>query len=176
MFRHSNAVLKLSLALAALLAGGGIGFYYGIFLPSQEVRRQARELADKEAAAAAASSALAEQARRQQAAQAEYEDCVNFAELSYKQRWAQSCQNLHDADQSAYEDCADDVFSTEAGCRAKHPIRPEHDCALPAQVAQGLTGARDQRKAECLGRLQALQGGGARQAAPSAEGTGALLE
>lgn len=159
MLKNPNAILKLAIALAVLLAGGGAGFYYGIFLPAQEVRRQAQEMAAKQAAKQAESKALAERAQREQAAQHEYEDCVNFAELSYKQRWTQSCQGLHDADQSAYQDCADDLFATQEGCLAKHPIRPERDCALPAQMAQELTDARDKRKAECVTRLQAVQGG-----------------
>src|SRR3546814_14927313 len=60
------------------------------------------------------------------------------------------CQALSKADQAAYEDCADDWFATESGCRAKHPVRPARDCALPAQMAQQIDGAREQRKAECL--------------------------
>lgn len=167
MHKHSNTILKLALALAVLIAGGGIGFYYGIFLPSQDIRRQTQEMADKQAKAKAQSEALVEQAQREQAAQTDYEDCVNFADLSYKQRWTQSCQSQHDADQAAYQDCADDLFSTESGCLAKHPIHPEHDCALPAQVAQQITDARNQRKAECLARLQAVQGGGTPAPAPT---------
>ena len=161
MLRHSDAILKLALAVAALLAGGGVGFYYGVFLPAQEVRRQTRELAESQAASAAQRQALADQARRAAAARTEYEECVAFAELSYKQRWTQSCQSLHDADRAAFEDCADDLFSTEAGCLAKHPIRPGRDCALPAPMARELTEARDGRKAECTVRLEARQRGGA---------------
>lgn len=174
MLKNPDAVLKLALALAILLAGGGIGFYYGIFLPSQDVRRQTQEMAEKQADAEAQSEALAERARREQAAQTQYEDCVGSAELIYKQQWTQSCQGMHDADQAAYQDCADDLFSTEEGCRAKHPLRPEQGCALPRQVAQGLTDARDKRKAECAARLQAVQRGGGQPIAPSADETGGL--
>ncbi|MCT2401334.1 hypothetical protein [Novosphingobium mangrovi (ex Huang et al. 2023)] len=166
MHKHANAILKIALALAALVAGGGVGFYYGIFLPAQDMRRQRMELLDRKAAAEAQNQAMAEQARRVQeqakrieAAQAAYDECVNFAEVSYKQRWSQSCQSLHDADQAAFEDCADDLFSTESGCRAKHPIRPASDCALPARMARELSGTRDQRKAECMAKLQVVQAG-----------------
>ena len=159
MLRHSDAILKLALALGVLLAGAGIGFYYGIFLPSQEIRRQTREIAARQAAAAAQSKALAEQARRAEAAQGEYESCVSFAELSYRRRWGQSCQSLHDADVAAFEDCADDLFSTESGCLAERPIRPARDCALPAAMARELTEARDRHKAECSARLEAAQDG-----------------
>lgn len=169
MLKHSDAILKLALALAVLLAGGGVGFYYGIFLPSQDIRRQSQELAEKQAAKQAESKALAERAQREQAAQVEYQDCVNFAELSYKERWTQTCQGLHDADQAALQDCSDDLFSTEAGCRAKHPVRPARDCGLPGAMAQELTEARDKRKAECAVRLQSRQTGGEPVLAPSSE-------
>lgn len=160
MLRHSDAILKLALALAALLAGAGVGYYYGVFLPAQDVRRQTRELAERQAVEAAQHQALTEQARRAQAARAEYDDCIAFAELSYKQRWAQSCQGLHEADRSAFEDCADNLFSTRSGCLAKYPVRPARDCALPSQIARQLSGARDERKAECTVRLEAAQRGG----------------
>lgn len=159
MLRHSDAILKIALALAALLAGGGVGFYYGIYLPAQDTRRQAHELAERQAALAAQRLALAEQAKRAEAAQAEFDDCVAFAEQSYAQRWAQSCQSLHDADRAAFEDCADDLFSTESGCLAKYPVRPARDCALPAAMARELTQAREGRKAECTARFEASQRG-----------------
>ncbi|HUD28179.1 MAG TPA: hypothetical protein VMQ93_04850 [Novosphingobium sp.] len=159
MLKHADPILKLALALAALLAGAGVGYYYGIYLPAQDVRRQTQAMAERQAQSQAEAKALAARARREQAAQVEYEDCANFAELSYKQRWNLSCQGLHDADQSAFDDCADDLFATESGCLAKIPIRPAQGCALPAQVAQSLSQARDDRKAQCLARLEAVQQG-----------------
>lgn len=159
MLKHADPILKVSLALAALLAGAGVGYYYGIYLPAQDVRRQTQEMTARQTQAQAETRALAERARREQAAQTEYQDCANVAELSYKQRWNLTCQGLHDADQADFQDCADNLFSTESGCLAKHPIRPAQGCALPAQVAQSLSQARDQRKAECAARLEAVQQG-----------------
>lgn len=157
MLNRSDAILKICIALGVLLAGSGIGFYYGIFLPSQEIRRQTQEITERQAASQARQHALAERAKIASAAQSEYESCMGFAEMAYKQRWSQSCQTLHDADQSAFEDCADNLFSTRAGCLAKHPVRPARDCALPASMAGPLTQSRDKRKTECLARLQAIE-------------------
>lgn len=163
MLKHADAILKLSLALAALLAGSGVGFYYGIYLPSQDVRRQTEAMAERQAAADRQTQALADQAKRVQAEQLAYDDCVNFAELAYKQRWTQSCQRQHDAAQAAYADCADDLFATESGCHAKHPVQPEQDCALPGAVAREIASARETRKAECLAKLEALMRNGSEQ-------------
>ena len=167
MLKHADAILKLSLALGALLAGSGVGFYYGIYLPAQDIRHQTEAMTQRQTAAQKQTRALADQAKRQQAAQAAYDDCVNFADLSYKRRWTQSCQALHDADQAAYDDCADDWFTTEAGCRAKHPVRPARDCGLPEHMALQIAGARGQRKTQCLAALQAAS-------TPLANGSGGL--
>jgi len=157
MLKYADPILKIALAVAALLAGGGAGYYYGIYLPAQDVRRAAQAMAERQVQEQAQSRALAERARREAAAQGEYQACVGLADASYRQRWTQTCQSMHDADQSAFEDCADDLFSTQSGCLAKHPIRPAQDCALPAQTGQALSDAREQHKAQCAARLSAAQ-------------------
>lgn len=158
MFKTPEGLLKLAIALAVLMAGAGIGFYFGIFLPAQDVHRQAQAMADKQAAQAAADRAVADQAKRFQAAQADYQSCVDFAETSYRERWSQACAAQHEADQAAFDDCDDNLFSTRSGCLAKHPIHPALDCALPPQTAQSYAQARDARKAECATRMQSAQG------------------
>lgn len=162
MLKHADPILKIALAVAALLAGSGVGYYYGIYLPAQDVRRQTQEMTQRQSHEQEQSRALAERARREAAAQADYGTCVNSAESAYKQRWTQTCQAMHDADQSAFEDCADNLFSTRSGCLAKHPVRPAQDCALPSQTAQALTDAREQRKAQCAVQLETAQRGGQR--------------
>ncbi|KQM21788.1 hypothetical protein [Novosphingobium sp. Leaf2] len=157
MLERADPILKLCLALAVLLAGAGIGYYYGIYLPTQDVRRQRLEMTAKQDREAQQALALARRVQREQAAQADYAQCMGLAESGYRQRWTQACQSMHDADQSAFEDCADDLFSTRSGCLAKHPIRPAQDCALPAQAARSLSDARDQRRAQCTAQLETAQ-------------------
>ena len=157
MTQRADTILKFSLAAAALLAGGGLGYYYGIYLPAQDVRRQTQAMAERQAQQAAATQALAEKARREESAQREYQGCIDLAEASYRERWGQACQAQHDADQAAFEDCADDLFSSRRGCLAAHPVRTMRDCALPAETAQSYAQARDDRKAQCLAQLQVAQ-------------------
>jgi hypothetical protein len=162
MLERASAILKLAFAVAVLIAGSGIGYYYGIFLPghikAQEAARQADADEAEKARRAAEARIAAEAAKRQQAARVEYQDCLNFAELRYKNRWATSCRAMHRSDVDDFEDCLDDFFSTEESCRRRHPIRPERSCALPSQVAASLTDDRDRAKDQCLGKLQASQG------------------
>lgn len=162
MLDRAGDILKLALALAVLIAGCGVGYYYGIFLPSHTVRQEAHRLVEADATNQANRAAQArmarEQARRQQAARVEYQDCLNFAELDHKNRWAASCRAMNRSDIAEFEDCLDNLFSTEESCRRRHPIRPERSCALPSQIASGLTEDRDRAKDQCLGQLQAAGG------------------
>lgn len=161
MLNRAGDILKLAVALAVLMAGGGVGYYYGIFLPNHaRVQEQGSQASAEEERRSAYASAAAEQARRQQAAQVEYEDCLNFAELDYKNRWATSCRTMNRSDVAEFEDCLDDLFSTEESCRRRHPIRPERGCALPSTIASGLSEDRHRAREQCLGRLQASQMGG----------------
>ena len=152
-----DTVLKLSLSLAALLAGGGVGFYYGIYLPSQDLHRQTQDMVEKQDSARVQTKALADRARREKAAQLAYEDCNNAAELTYKNHWAAACRAQHASDVAAFEDCADNLFATEKGCLRDHPIRPERECALTTRLADRLVEERDGARQECVGRLREMQ-------------------
>ena len=164
MLDRAGAILKLCAALALLIAGSGVGYYYGIFLPNearlQAERREAEAEAGEQARRDAEARFAAEQSRRQQAARVEYEDCLNFAELRYKNRWASACRAMHRSDVAEFEDCLDNFFSTEKSCRRRHPIRPERGCALPSQLAAALAEDRDRAKEQCLGKLQASRTAG----------------
>ncbi|WP_260926263.1 hypothetical protein [Novosphingobium sp. 9] len=154
----ADAILKLSLAAAALMAGAGIGGYYGLYLPlhtqSVEAQAAARQAdADKAQDKAAHDAAVAE-AKRKVAAQTGYDDCVNMAGLAYRNRWNASCRAMRQSDIEAYQDCRDNWFSSDAKCQRKHPVRPAMDCDLPADVAAAYADDLDKAKAQCLGTLQ----------------------
>lgn len=164
MLDRAEAILKLCAALGLLIAGSGVGYYYGIFLPNhaevQAERRRSEAAAAEQARRDAEARVLAEQSRRQQAAKVEYQDCLNFAELDYKNRWAASCRTMHRRDVAEFEDCLDNFFSTEQSCRRRHPIRPERGCALPSRLAVTLAEDRDRAREQCLGKLQASRTAG----------------
>lgn len=71
MPKNPDTILKLSLAAAALIAGAGVGYHYGIYLPAQDLRRQTQWMAAEQARAEAEHKALAERAAREAAAQTE---------------------------------------------------------------------------------------------------------
>lgn len=153
-----DAALKYSLAGAVLLAGAGVGYYFGIFLPAQAIHetldtgtRQQVESTDRTADLERAR--LAETQRRE-AAQQRYQACVGAANATYSARWNSGCRAQNARQQAAYDDCADDLFSTREGCARKFPIEPQQGCALPVQISGRLVADRDAARAQCLGELQ----------------------
>ena len=153
-----DAVLKLSLAAAVLLAGAGVGYYFGIFLPAQAIHETRdsgtrRQIESTDRTADLERARLAE-AQRREAAQQRYQACLGTANTTYSARWSSGCRVQHERQQAAYDDCADDLFSTRAGCARKFPVEPERGCALPVQISDRLVSDRDAARAQCLGELQ----------------------
>lgn len=159
MHVSANTVVKLALALAAVLAGSGVGYYYGIFLPDQT--RAAQERADNAAKAQveAERKAARDQKRIEQDRQQAYQDCVSMAELDYRNRWNASCRSQQLRDRAELADCRDDFFRTEAGCAQDHPVRAARDCELPGGAAAAYADDLDRAKAACLQTLHAGQTG-----------------
>ena len=168
-----DAVLKLSLAAAVLLAGTGVGYYFGIFLPAQAIHETLdtgtkRQIESTDRTADLERAQLVETQRRE-AAQQRYQACIGTANMTYSARWTSGCRAQHERQQAAYDDCADDLFSTRDGCARKFPVEPEQGCALPVQISGRLVSDRDAARAQCLGELQ----GGYEAPAPVIVGTSA---
>ncbi|GGY92139.1 hypothetical protein [Novosphingobium colocasiae] len=149
-----DAVLKLSLAVAAVLAGSGIGYYYGVFLPDQAREAGRRADAAATAQADARQQAARDQASAEQGRQQAYQDCVNLAELGYRNRWNTSCRAQRQRDLAALADCEDDFFRTKAGCAQDFPVRSGRDCELPGDAAAAYAADLDREKAVCAQSLQ----------------------
>lgn len=168
-----DAVLKLSLAAGVLLAGAGVGYYFGIFLPAQAIHDSLdtgtrRQVEGTDRTTDLERARLAEEQRRE-AAQQRYQVCMGTADTTYRARWSSGCRSQHERQQAAYDDCADDLFSTREGCARKFPVEPEQRCALPVQISGRLVSDRDAARAQCLGELQ----GGVPAPAPAPLDTGA---
>lgn len=158
MATRADTVLKLSLAAGALLAGAGVGYYFGIFLPAQAIHETVSSSADRQERAVDRSLQI-EQARRaelqaREAARQRYQTCVATAATTYQARWTAACRAQHARQIAAFEDCADNLFSTRAGCERKYPVEPEWGCALPLSISNRLVSDRDAARSQCLGEMQ----------------------
>jgi hypothetical protein len=163
-----DAVLKLSLAAGALLAGAGVGYYFGIFLPAQAIHETLDAGTERQVQAADNTAALerarAAELRRREAERQRYEVCLSTAQGTYQSRWSAACRAQHTRQQAAFEDCADDFFSSRESCARKFPVEPEHGCALPLALSNRLAADRDAARTQCLSEMQGLgemQGGAA---------------
>lgn len=155
-----DTILKLSLAAGALLAGAGVGYYFGVFLPAQAIHEtmagaegddRRAVIVDREAVLERA--VKAEEARKE-AARQRYQSCLDSADLGFRGRWTAACRAQHARQQAAFDDCADDWFSTQEGCARKYPVQPEHGCTLPTGIGNPIVATRDAAKAQCLGEFQ----------------------
>lgn len=158
MAASADTVLKLSLAAGALLAGAGVGYYFGIFLPAQAIHETVAQ-DSKHPVEAVDRTAEIERARlaevqQREAARQRYQGCVGTADVTYQARWTAACRAQHARQQAAYDDCADDLFSTRDGCARKYPVEPERGCALPLVISNRLTSDRDAARSQCLGEMQ----------------------
>lgn len=163
MATRADNVLKLSLAAGALLAGAGVGYYFGVFLPAQAIREtvgsETRQQTDASEDAARLERERLAETRRREEARARYQACVGTAMSTYQQRWASACRAQHARQEAAFADCADDFFSTREGCARQFPVEPERGCALPLSVSNRLTSDRDAARSQCLGEMQGGLGG-----------------
>lgn len=163
-----DTVLKLSLAAGALLAGAGVGYYFGIFLPAQAIHETLNTGTERQVEAADNTAALerarAAELRRQEAERQRYQVCLSTAQGTYQSRWSAACRAQRTRQQAAFEDCADDFFSSRESCARKFPVEPEHGCALPLALSNRLAADRDAARTQCLSEMQGLgemQGGAA---------------
>lgn len=166
-----DTVLKLSLAAGALLAGAGVGYYFGVFLPAQAIHetveantRHETDAGDRSAEIERAR--LAEQQQRE-AARQRYQACTGAADSTYQARWTAACRAQRARQEAAFEDCADDLFSSRDGCARKFPVEPERGCALPLSISNRLVADRDAARSQCLGEMQ----GGLGDVVPDAAST-----
>jgi hypothetical protein len=154
----ADTVLKLGLAAGALLAGAGVGYYFGVFLPAQAIRETMGSETAQHTAAIDRSADLERERRaetqRREAARARYQACVGSADTAYQARWTSACRAQHARQEAAFEDCADDLFSTQEGCARKFPVEPERGCALPLSISNRLVADRDAARSQCLGEMQ----------------------
>lgn len=153
-----DTVLKLGLAAGALMGGAGVGYYFGVFLPAQAIRetldagtRQQVQAADN---TAALERARAAELRRREAERQRYQVCVSTADGTYQSRWTAACRAQHIRQQAAFDDCADDWFTSRERCAARFPVEPEHGCALPLALSNRLATDRDAARTQCLGEMQ----------------------
>ena len=78
--KYLDNLLKISIALAVLLAGGGVFYHYVIYLPKLDTAIQQKADDEKKSQQLALENA-----------KAKYDSCLNSAEYNYLASWRANC-------------------------------------------------------------------------------------
>ena len=181
----ADTFLKVSIAGALLIAASGVGFYYGIHLPSHDSlldqeRHQAQlraelRLEDDERRKEEARKTeierqeeqqrldLAQKAtdrasadRRQFDSQRKYEACLSNARANYVADWTAACKLRAHQIENAIRDCQPLALPAYKVCVRNAGVPdPTFNCALPATTSKNLDELNEKNKDRCLRERQA---------------------
>lgn len=149
-----TTILALAGAIALLMTGAGVGYYFIGFLPMKFAKEQAARAAEEkkreDAAAAAAAAAANSQKSRQQA----YQTCLSDAEQRYSANWDRSCQSNADDQDKLRAECLQRGYGWDY-CISNYPQLPTTDCKLSTVIANNWNSTLEADKARCLAQYNA---------------------
>ena len=144
-------VLKIAVAVAIFLAGGGVFYHYVIYLPGIESAKQEQLAAEKKAAA-----------EKESGKKAAYEQCLASANANYNVNWANACQSVAEETEEKRKNCLADPaivnnqFMGVAYCRSTFsPTDPSPNCTLPGGRSGTINGYAAAAKQKCMAEAQA---------------------
>jgi hypothetical protein len=165
-----DALLKLSIVVAVLLASSSVAYYHLIYLPERDARIDAAKAAaeqrraDETAAAEQRRSdeaTAAEQRRSDEAAAAEqhravekagarmrYDRCLSDAQDNYHLNWVSNCNSKKQKEAQAYARCIS--ASTNDTSWICHKPDASSDCSLPSYIADSLGADLNKARDRCL--------------------------
>ena len=165
-----NALLKLSVIVALLVASAGVAYYYTVYLPDRDTRLDqeralAQARADEDKRASEQQLALeqhqAEERRAEAKAGAEsrYQTCIARASAAHELSWAVACKQLAEKTAQGHADCLATAKLSQHYCDTVYPTRDASpNCALPVKVStvidDGLIKARNRCAEERNAALQ----------------------
>lgn len=153
-------MLAIGLVVAALFASAGVFYYYVIFVPKLEQQKldlEQQKIKQKQEEQKALKKKQWQAEQRKQV----YQNCLNDAEQSYNNRWANTCQQIVEQNQNNLEQCLNDrrvmlnPFKGEAYCLELFgKTEFNANCELPVDVADQLERNRVQAKQTCASEAQ----------------------
>lgn len=170
MAARIDALFKLSVIVALLLAASGIGYYYGVYLPRRDAQldqertlEQARAEAEKrttqERLAAEQKQSAQRQAEITAGAESRYQACLDVANASHDTSWAAECKRLAEKALHDHDDCLSKSKLSLEYCNTAYRMRDgSPNCTLPLKVATDLDGGLTKARNRCAQeRKAALQ-------------------
>jgi hypothetical protein len=157
-----DALLKLSVIVALLLASSGVAYYYAVYLPQrdseldretglQKLHAYGQKRADQERSVALQRDTEQRQAKTKASADIRYQNCVDGARTSHDASWAAACQRLADKVVQGHTDCLSIPNLPQGYCDAAYGTRdPSAHCTLPAVMAADLDAILNTARKACL--------------------------
>lgn len=161
-------ILASALALAIVLAGGSVFYYFTIFIPNFEKEKLALEQRkveqqqqtekerierEKQAETDAKNAAAQKESQRSIA----YAQCLNNANKAYTSNWANNCKMVAKQNAAKLENCLNNesIMSNslmgESYCRNQFGQTEENpDCSLPTHLANSVEESFKQQKEQCM--------------------------
>jgi hypothetical protein len=139
---------KATIAVAALMAGGGVGYYFGIYLPERDRAAAQERRAAEQAAKEERESAAATQAREATIRQRKVSGCLAIADFNYSASWESNCEGQAKENRSQYADCIGQGLG-KSFCHSLHGDFQTSGCSLPQSLARSLEAERDRAKDLC---------------------------
>lgn len=153
MLEKSQEILRIALALGAVLIGGSVAYHYAIYIPDRDQKAQASAAA-KEAEAQRKdeeNSRLAEKSALER--RTSYRICLSTAQANYDSRWESSCRSAALEAQKERADCVARNYPLST-CESYYPIPPDHDCRLPNKTANDYDEQLRLDKERCLSEVK----------------------
>ena len=156
-----NALLKLSIIAALLVASSGVAYYYAVYLPRRDVRleqerafAQARAVEEKHAKqqqlAFEQKQAQQHQAEVKAGADTRYQTCVDAASAAHDTTWAAECKRLAAKAQQDHAGCLAKAKLSQQYCDTAYRSRDgSSNCTLPLKVATELDGGLIRARNRC---------------------------
>jgi hypothetical protein len=165
-----DALFKLSVIAALLLASSGVAYYYAIYLPRrdaeieneralEQVRAEADKTAMQERLAMEQKQLAERRAEAKAGAESRYQTCIDNAGAVHSASWAAECKQLAEKAQQDHKDCLSKSKLSEEYCNTAYRTRDASpNCLLPLKNAADLDGGLTKARNRCAQeRKAALQ-------------------
>ena len=161
MAARIDALFKLSVIVALLLASSGVGYYYGVYLPHRDAqlaneralaqaRAEAEKVARQEQVAAEQRQLAEHRAEAKAGAESRYQTCLDTASTTHDTSWAAECKRLAEKVQQDHDDCLSKSKLSQEYCNTAYRTRDgSANCALPLKVAADLDGGLTKARNRC---------------------------
>jgi len=152
-----DILLKLSIAVSALLASSSVGYYYLVYLPRRDAQLDVERSFERARADAlqrmfSEQRAMEERQSAEKAAiQLRYQTCLSRADTDHQALRAATCKRLGEQSRKEHDDCISKQNLGKFYCDSTYAIRDASpNCTLPREIATDIDAGAEKARDRCL--------------------------